>query len=77
MSRITINQDGICLFSDREIIWRALMSKCRQLERILKRDTLSENERRSLQDEYERTFAITENYRSESHGKRNWKTATS
>lgn len=62
MSRITVRQEGICLYSDREIIWRALIAKCRQLERIIEKHPLSENERKALQDEYERTFALTEQY---------------
>lgn len=62
MSRITVRQEGICLYSDREIIWRALIAKCRQLERIIEKRPLSANERMALQDEYERTFALTEQY---------------
>lgn len=62
MSSITVNQDGVCLKSDREIIWQALMAKARSLERILLKDTLSENERKKLQDEYERVISLTEKY---------------
>lgn len=62
MTRITYVRDGACEFSDNEIIWRALMARCGVLERVLKKP-LSPNERRQLQDEYEKTFALTEKYR--------------
>lgn len=68
MSKITVNQEGICLFSDNEIVRRALLAKCVQLERLLKRP-MSENERKAIQDEYERTFALTEKYGGDHHGK--------
>lgn len=60
-----MKNESICLFSDREIIWRALMAKCRQLERIIATKQEDTNERRALQDEYERTFALTERFRKE------------
>lgn len=60
-----MKNESICLFSDREIIWRALMDKCRQLERIIATKQEDTNERRALQDEYERTFALTEQFRKE------------
>ena len=59
------NDSSICLFSDRELVYRALMGKCRQLERILERKEEDTNESRALRDEYERTFALTQNYRKE------------
>ena len=60
-----MKNETICLFSDREIIWRALMAKCRQLERIIATKQEDTNERRALQDEYERTFALTGQFRRE------------
>lgn len=65
MSRIAIIQDGVCLKSDRELIWQALMAKARSLERVLDKHNLSPNERLMLQDEYERTFALSEQYRKQ------------
>lgn len=59
------NDQALCLFSDKELIFRALMAKCYQLERMLAKRTEDTNERRALQDEYERTFALTQNYRKE------------
>lgn len=61
--QVIINQDGICKKSDKDIVWGALMSKCRQLERTLDKRYLSPNERLAVKDEYERTFALTEKYR--------------
>lgn len=63
MSSITVNQDGVCLKSDRELIWQALMAKARSLEQVLTKHNLSAEERKRLQDEYERVFALTEKYR--------------
>lgn len=64
---VIINQDGICKKSDKDIIWGALMAKCRQLERMLKKKyQLSKSEYLALKDEYERTFALTEKYRRDS-----------
>lgn len=62
MAKATITREGICLFSDSEIVWRALIVRCGVLERVLKKE-LPAAERRTLQDEYERTFALTEKYR--------------
>lgn len=59
---ISIIQDGICLKSDREIIWQSLMSKARSLERQLEKNNLTPNQRLMVQDEYERTFALTGKY---------------
>ncbi len=39
------------------------MNRCRILERVLDKNNLSPNKRLLLQDEYERTFALTEKYR--------------
>lgn len=63
---VIINQDGICKKSDKDIIWGALMAKCRQLERVLEKRYLSPMERLAVRDEYERTFALTEKYRRDS-----------
>lgn len=63
MSQVIINQDTICLKTDREIIRQALLAKCRSLERLFERGNLKTNERKRLQDEYERTFALTQEYR--------------
>lgn len=60
---VVINQDGICKKSDKDIVWGALMARCRQLERVLDKRFLSPNERLAIKDEYERTFALTEEYR--------------
>ncbi|MGO3652060.1 hypothetical protein [Vagococcus sp.] len=60
---VIINQDGVCKKSDKDIVWGALMNKCRQLERILDKHYLSPMQILALQDEYERTFALTEKYR--------------
>lgn len=56
-------ENGLCMKSDRELIRNALLTRCRKLERVLKKDCLSPNERLALQDEYERTFALTEHYK--------------
>lgn len=60
----TVIRSGICLKTDNEIIHSALFSKAKQLERVIERQkhSLSMNELKELQDEYERTFALTENY---------------
>lgn len=60
----TVIRSGICLKTDNEIIRSALFSKAKQLERVIERQkhSLSMNELKELQDEYERTFALTENY---------------
>lgn len=63
---VIINQDGICKKSDKDIVWGALMAKCRQLERTLEKRYLSQMERLAVRDEYERTFALTEKYRRDS-----------
>ena len=60
---VVINQEGICKKSDKDIVWGALMSRCRQLERVLEKRQLSPNEYLMMKDEYERTFALTEKYR--------------
>lgn len=57
-----IRNESICQKSDDEIIRLALYSKARQLERVLEKRGLSGNERKALQDEYERTFALTERF---------------
>ncbi|MGX7153435.1 hypothetical protein ACWOEY_11155 [Enterococcus sulfureus] len=59
---IIVRNEGLCQKSDNEIIRSALYSKARQLERVLEKRGLSENERKALQDEYERTFALTERF---------------
>lgn len=59
---IIVHNEGLCQKSDNEIIRSALYSKARQLERVLEKRGLSENERKALQDEYERTFALTERF---------------
>lgn len=56
-------ENGLCMKSDRELIRSALLARCKKLERVLKKDYLSPNERAVLQDEYERTFALTEHYK--------------
>lgn len=58
-----VYENGLCMKSDRELIRNALLTRCRKLERVLKKDYLSPNERTVLQDEYERTFALTEYYK--------------
>lgn len=60
----TVIRSGNCLKTDNEIIRSALFSKAKQLERVIERQkhSLSMNELKELQDEYERTFALTENY---------------
>lgn len=60
---VVINQDGVCKKSDKDIVWGALMSRYRQLERVLEKRQLSPNEYLMMKDEYERTFALTEKYR--------------
>lgn len=64
--QVIINQEGVCKKSDKDIIWGALMAKCRQLERMLEKRYLSPNERLAVRDEYERTFALTEKHRRDS-----------
>lgn len=60
----TVDRRGICLKSDDEIIRGALIKRSRQLEHILsKRKFADKDERKALQDEYERTFALTEKFR--------------
>lgn len=60
---VIINQEGVCKKSDKDIVWGALMSRCRQLERMLDKNYLSPMEHLAFRDEYERTFALTEKYR--------------
>lgn len=50
------------MYSDNEIIWRALSSRCSILERVLERNNMTLIERRQLQNEYERIFALKEKY---------------
>lgn len=61
---IVVRDNGLCQKSDNEIIRSALFSKVGQLERTLerKKHILSPNEYKALQDEYERTFALTEQF---------------
>lgn len=59
---VIIRDEGICQKSDNEIIRSALFSKARQLERLLEHHNLSPNEQKSVQDEYERTFALTDKF---------------
>lgn len=61
--KVTINQDTVCTKSDKDIVWGALLNKCRQLERVLDKRYLDPNERLKVRDEYERTFSLTEQYR--------------
>lgn len=60
--RVTYVYYGVCMYSDNEIIWRALRSRCSVIERVLANNNLTLVERRQLQDEYERTFALTEKF---------------
>ena len=60
--RVTYVHNGVCMYSDNEIIWRALRSRCSVKERVLAKNNLTLVERRQLQDEYERTFALTEKF---------------
>lgn len=64
MGRVTIIQEGVCLKSDNELIFVSLMARCRQLERVLENRPLTPNERVAMQDEYERTFALTAQYKT-------------
>lgn len=59
---IIVRNEGLCQKSDNEIIRTALYSKARRLERLLEKNVLSGNERKAVQDEYERTFALTERF---------------
>ncbi|MGM0260430.1 hypothetical protein [Enterococcus sp. AZ102] len=59
---IIVRNEGLCQKSDNEIIRSALYSKARRLERLLEKNVLSGNERKAVQDEYERTFALTERF---------------
>lgn len=61
---VIVRNDGLCQKTDDEIIRSALFSKVGQLERTLerKKHILSPNEHKALQDEYERTFALTEQF---------------
>lgn len=63
VSEVTVIREGVCLKTDRELIWQALMAKARSLERVLKKNNLSPNERKMLQDEYERLIALSGKYR--------------
>lgn len=54
---------GVCTKSNDEIIRSALFSYSMQLEHRLKRKNLDENQRKELQDEYERAFSLTERFR--------------
>ncbi len=60
--RVTYVYNGVCMYSDNEIIWRALRSRCSVIERVLAKNNLTLVERRQLQDEYERTYALTEKF---------------
>lgn len=61
----TVDRSGVCQKSDNEIIYGCLMGRARTLERVIERKKafLSPNERKELQDEYERTFGLTERFR--------------
>lgn len=56
-------ENGLCIKTDRQLIFDALIARCHKLERILNKPTLTDNERLVLQDEYERTLALKEYYR--------------
>lgn len=58
-------REGVCQKSDNDIIYGALFGRAMALERTLqnKRSSLCVNELKALQDEYERTFALTERFR--------------
>ena len=60
--KVTYVYNEVCMYSDDEIIWRALRSRCSALERVLERQNMTLIERRKLQDEYERTFSLTEKF---------------
>lgn len=60
--RVTYVHNGVRMYSDNEIIWRALRSRCSVIERVLAKNNLTLVEHRQLQDEYERTFALTEKF---------------
>ena len=64
MTKIVIVRDGVCLKTDEQIIRDSLFCRTRQLERVIERQkpNLSPNELNVLQDEYERTFALTDKY---------------
>lgn len=61
--KVILDQEGICKKSDNDIVWGALMARCLNLERVMEKRTLTPLEQLSMQDEYERTFALTEKYR--------------
>lgn len=58
----TIDRTGLCLDSDNELIRRSLMARCYTLERKIKRGGMTDVQKMTLQDEYERTFALTEKF---------------
>lgn len=60
-----IIRDGICQKSDDEIVQGALFGRAMQLERMLerKKKSMPPDEYKSLLDEKERTFALTERFR--------------
>lgn len=57
-----IIREGVCQKSDEQIMRGALMGRLAQLEQRIARVrlTASEMELKALQDEYERTYALTE-----------------
>ncbi len=59
----TVVRDGICLDTDDELIFKALRNRAFQLERKLERGNMTPNQRAMTQDEYERTFALTDRFR--------------
>ena len=59
----TVVRDGICLDTDDELIFKALRNRAFQLERKLERGNMTPNQRAMTQDEYERTFALTDKFR--------------
>lgn len=64
MSRITVVQDGVCLKDNRELVYSALFSRVKELDRLLERkgETMPRNDYKRLTDERDKTFVLLERY---------------
>lgn len=62
----TVVRDGISLDTDDELIFKALRNRAFQLERKLERGNMTPNQRVMTQDEYEKTFVLTDRFRRNS-----------
>lgn len=64
MPRITIIQDEVCLKDNRELVYSALFSRVKELDRLLERkgETMPRNDYKRLTDERDKTFVLMDRY---------------